>query len=366
MAKREVKVDGGGEVKAPEPMKSVERELGEAMESMVNAMAQKFRSKVFGQLQQSTINKFATEDNGAMIADFKGSFPVTIKQPNIVKRKVSTFTDSAGVEYTEDEVRRFGDYDDPMFYEIKETKTEVENTEYTYSVEFKDMLASNYIKSYGIIDAQIGNFAAIYLTLADRVRRELVRKYDDKRLEKLAKDKTGKVNKRNKSEFYRRIANRIGISREELEATEGLTFQINAYQLETYQWIRKMRDETLQQWTSNTLRLMAEGKSLPELLSQFDNMVEQRRGHAKMVARTQISTFNSLVSKTRARNLGIEKAIWVTSRDERVRPAHEARDGKEFNLADGSYSSIDGKTLLPGTDYNCRCDYKMIIPDSDN
>jgi SPP1 gp7 family putative phage head morphogenesis protein len=293
MTKREVKVDGGGEVKAPEPMKSVERELAEAMESMVNGMARKFRSKVFGELQQSTINKFATEDNGAMIANLKS-------------------------------------------------------------------------KGYEFADAQIGNFAAVYLTLADRVRRELVRKYDDKRLEKLAKDKTGKVNKRNKSEFYRRIANRIGISREELEATEGLTFQINAYQLETYQWIRKMRDETLQQWTSNTLRLMAEGKSLPEVLSQFDNMVEQRRGHAKMVARTQISTFNSLVSKTRARNLGIEKAVWVTSRDERVRPAHEARDGKEFNLADGSYSSIDGKTLLPGTDYNCRCDYKMIIPDSDN
>ncbi len=74
-----------------------------------------------------------------------------------------------------------------------------------------------------------------------------VRKYDDKRLEKLAKDKNGKVNKRNKSEFYRRIASRIGISREELEATEGLTFQIKAYQPETYKWIRKMRDETLQQ-----------------------------------------------------------------------------------------------------------------------
>jgi hypothetical protein len=23
----------------------------------------------------------------------------------------------------------------------------------------------------------------------------------------------------------------------------------------------------------------------------------------------------------------------------------------------------DGKTLMPGTDYQCRCDYEMIIPE---
>jgi len=61
-----------------------------------------------------------------------------------------------------------------------------------------------------------------------------------------------------------------------------LTSQINAYQLETMQWIKKMRDDTLQQWTSQTLRQMAEGKGLPEILSEFDGMVEQRKGTRRM------------------------------------------------------------------------------------
>lgn len=212
-------------------------------------------------------------------------------------------------------------------------------------------------------DAQVGNFARVYLQLAEKVRRKLIKQFDDKRLEKLAKQYTGKVDARNKREFYSRVSKRIGISAEELEATEGLTFQINAFQLETYQWLRKMRDDTMQQWTSNTLRDMAEGKSLSEILSQFDGMVEKRRNHAEMVARTQISTFNSLVSKTRARNLGIEKAVWRTSMDERTRPCHQVRNDKEFDLSEGLYSSCDGKTLLPGVDYNCRCDYRMIIPE---
>ena len=273
--KREVK--GSGTVTSPEPMKSVEREFANAIEYMVEQMRTRFRNQAIDALNQSTIEKFATEDSARAL-------------------------EAAGYQFA---------------------------------------------------DAQIGNFANVFLGLAEKVRRKLLKQFDDKRLEKLAKQYTGKVNRRNQEEFYRRVQKRIGISKEELEATEGLTFQINAYQLETYQWLRKMRDDTMQQWTSQTLRLMAEGKGLPEILSQFDDMVEKRKGHAKMVARTQISTFNSLVTKARARNLGIERAVWVSSRDERTRPSHASRDGKEFDLAEGLYDSRDGETLLPGATYNC-------------
>lgn len=225
---------------------------------------------------------------------------------------------------------------------------------------------------YHFADAQIGNFANVFLKLADKTRRKLLRQYDDKRLEKLAKRYTGKVNRRNQNEFYRRVENRIGISSKELEATEGLTFQINAFQMETYQWLRKMRDDTMQQWTSNTLRDMAEGKTLPKILEQFEGMVEKRKNHAEMVARTQISTFNSLVTKTRARNLGIQKAVWVTAFDERVRgnpagkypnarPSHWWAEGREFDLSEG-LEFPSGQTLLPGTSPNCRCDYRLLIP----
>jgi len=84
-----------------------------------------------------------------------------------------------------------------------------------------------------------------------------------------------------------------------------------------------------------------------------------------MIARTQISTFNSLTSKARAQNLGITTAIWKASSDERVRPCHQARDGKEYLLSEGLYSSCDGKTLQAGTDYNCRCTAIMKIPEMD-
>ena len=276
--KREVSAPKGATIKAPEPPKSEIRQFGNAIEYMVDQMAQRWRTQIFSELNQDTVAKFA--DSVAM-QDAK----------------------------------------------------------------------------------RVGNFAKVFLTMAARVQRKLLKQFDGERLDKMVDKYTGKVDKRNKAEFYRRAEEKIGISREELEATEGLTFQINAYQLETMQWVKKMRDDTLQQWTSNTLRQMAEGKGLPEILKQFDGMVEQRKGHAKMVARTQISTFNSLTSKIRAQNLGITKAIWKTAADERVRTCHQARDGKEYILSEGLYSSCDGKTLQAGTDYNCRCTAIMIIPE---
>ena len=94
-------------------------------------------------------------------------------------------------------------------------------------------------------------------------------------------------------------------------------------------------------------------------------MVEKRKNHSRFVARNQIASFNSIMNKTRAQKLGIKKAVWRTSADERVRPSHAARNGKEFDLSEGLYSSLDGKTLLPGTDYLCRCSMTMVLEDED-
>ena len=102
-----------------------------------------------------------------------------------------------------------------------------------------------------------------------------------------------------------------------------------------------------------------------EILEQFDGLVEKRKNHAKFTARNQIGNFNSLTTKIRAQNLGITQAIWRTSRDERVRPCHHARRDKVFDLDKGLYSSCDQLWLLPGVDFQCRCDYELIIPEDD-
>lgn len=202
-------------------------------------------------------------------------------------------------------------------------------------------------------DAKSGNYAAVWLALAAKVERKLAKRFSNDKLEQAVKQHLDKQDKQSRAAFYAAVERATGVDSKTLLATDTTSESRAALILESTQWLKKMRDDTLEEWTANTLRQMTEGKGIGEIMQQFDGMVEKRRNHAKFVARTQINSFNGLMTKIRGQNLGIERAIWRTAKDERVRPCHKARDGKEYLLSEGLYSSCDGKTLHPGTDYQC-------------
>lgn len=214
-------------------------------------------------------------------------------------------------------------------------------------------------------DAQVGNYANIFLGLANKVKKKMLKQFNNDRLDELAAKILNSTNKKAASQLYAQVENTIGIPSTQLLANEGMRFQTNALILETSQWAKKLRDETLELYTANTLRAMTLGTSLEEIMKEFSGMEEKRLNHAKFTARNQIANFNAVTSKIRTQKLGITRAIWRTSRDERVRRCHQVRDGKEFNLDEGLYSSCDGKTLIPGVDFQCRCIAEYIIPEEE-
>ena len=206
------------------------------------------------------------------------------------------------------------------------------------------------------------NYAKEYRDLAKKVQRKMRRQFDYERLEKLTGQILNRTQKLNAEQFYGGIRDTLGIDTSRFRKEEGLTWQFNALKMETAEWAEKLRDDALQSFTNNTLRAMTQGDGIDELLSQFDGMAEKWSGHANFVARNQVNNFNSIATKMRSEVAGITEAEWVTSRDERVRPCHEVRDRKRFKLDEGLYSSCDGKYLLPGIDYRCRCSYRLVIP----
>jgi len=213
-------------------------------------------------------------------------------------------------------------------------------------------------------DAQTGNYASVLLKLSKAAQKKLLKQFSNGRIDTTTKEMLAKLDKKSKQEFYARVAKSTGINITELIAKEGMKATTNALVAETAQWIKTLRDDTFQKFTNNTLFAMSQGESLDTIVGQFDGIVSERKNHAKFLARNQVQNYNSITTKIRAQNLGITKAIWETAGDERVRPSHNDREGKEFDLAEGLYSSLDGLYLLPGTDYNCRCTYTMIIPET--
>ena len=216
-------------------------------------------------------------------------------------------------------------------------------------------------KRFDFKDKQTGNYASIFLSLSRKSKRKLLKRFSNKRIDAAIRKVLGGVNTRNQNIINKKIGAVTGIDPKSLIATEGLKSTTNALYEESAQWAKRLRDNALESFTANSLRGMSMGMSVSEVIEEFKLLEGKTVSDAKMVARTQISTFNSLLTKARAQNLGITRAIWRSSEDERVRHAHDDRNGKEFDLSVGLYSSIDGKTLLPGTDYNCRCDYELII-----
>lgn len=214
-------------------------------------------------------------------------------------------------------------------------------------------------------DAQTGNFSTIFLRLSRAAKRKLLLRFNNSRLENLAKKMLESSDEKTRKRLYNMIEKKVGISAGELAATEGMKTYRNALIKETALWIQKTRDETLEYFTANTLRAMTLGESIDNVMSNFDDLVENRKGHARFVAQNQINNFNSIMTKTRAQELGVTKARWITEQDDRVRESHADRDGQVFDLAKGCFSSVDGQYLLPQVDYNCRCDYELILDDEE-
>lgn len=298
--KRQVTAGKPTPIKAPKSPRGIENELAGVIEYMVSQMGKRFQNQVLGQLQVRTVEKFAD---------------AAIALSHAFSREANKVIHNGGESYT-------------------------------------------------FTDAQTGNFASVLLKLSKAAAKKLLKQFSDDRIDAVSQKILAKLDKKSKEEFYKRVAAKTGINVTDLIAKEGMKSTTNALMTETAQWIKTLRDDTFQKFTNNTLFAMSQGESLDTIVSQFDDIVAERKNHAKFLARNQVQNYNSITTKIRAQNLGIVKAVWETAGDERVRPSHADREGKEFDLAEGLYSSIDGLHLLPGTDYNCRCSYTMIIPET--
>lgn len=222
-------------------------------------------------------------------------------------------------------------------------------------------LQSNTVEKF--TDAQVGNYSKIFLTLANRVSRKLKKQFSNKRISEFVRNTLNKADNQSKKSLYAPLEKVMGVDIKQLLAKDISKPQINALIEESIQWTKKLRDETLESFTAGTLRSMALGKDLDEVMSEFKATASDRKNHSKFIARNQVSNFNAMTNKLRHQKLGITEGVWDTSGDERVRECHKKRDGKVFKLSEGLYSSCDGKTLFPGTDYQCRCTYQAIIPE---
>jgi SPP1 gp7 family putative phage head morphogenesis protein len=141
-------------------------------------------------------------------------------------------------------------------------------------------------------------------------------------------------------------------------------------------------ERTIPHWRDENIGLIktlfsSQTDKLSELLEQGEGRryeslakdIESRFGitvrHADLIARDQTLKLNAQITQGRMLAVGIEKYIWTTTGDERVRPMHEDLDGETFSWDDPPVTNEQGDRNHPGEDYQCRCVAYPVIPELD-
>ena len=101
--------------------------------------------------------------------------------------------------------------------------------------------------------------------------------------------------------------------------------------------------------SENIIRVVDRKMLVEELTESIMHMAEVNEKRAALIACDQVGKLNSQLAQLEQMNQGVNSYIWVTMKDNRVRPAHREREGKRFywdNPPSGGH---------PGWAIRCRC-----------
>lgn len=127
--------------------------------------------------------------------------------------------------------------------------------------------------------------------------------------------------------------------------------------------IKSMPTNTLGNLQEIILNGYKSGKSITQIREEIQDEYNMEKRRAELLARDQVATLNSQVTKMQQTDAGVKKYKWSSSRDSRVRDSHADFDGKIFSWDDppeGYYMTKNGivytgRCCHPGEDFACRC-----------
>lgn len=160
---------------------------------------------------------------------------------------------------------------------------------------------------------------------------------------------------RNLQSIQNQIRSAIGV--DPFISDPQLDNQLESFVGENVALIRTLGDDMLTDVEGIVMREFRGGRRA----SEIERMVRDRFGvtqrRARLIAIDQVQKLNGDLTRVRHQNLGIDRYIWRSSRDEKVRPEHAAREGMVFRWDD---PPADGH---PGKPIRCRCTAEPYLQD---
>lgn len=114
------------------------------------------------------------------------------------------------------------------------------------------------------------------------------------------------------------------------------------------------------------LHAVSGGRLSGDLADEIDERFDVGESHARLIARDQIGKLYGQINHARQRELGVERFIWRTMGDDRVRDEHadfEEESQDEPYSYDDPPVDEDGEPVLPGEPVQCRCYAEPVFED---
>jgi SPP1 gp7 family putative phage head morphogenesis protein len=105
--------------------------------------------------------------------------------------------------------------------------------------------------------------------------------------------------------------------------------------------------------------------SARDVAARIQALTDVDANRARFWAVDQSLKLHANITQTRAQSVGLNRYVWTTSHDERVRDSHRDLDGLAFSFDDPPVTSEDGSQNNPGEDYNCRCTPFLLLDNED-
>lgn len=203
-----------------------------------------------------------------------------------------------------------------------------------------------------IMDADVSRFDADdpgrrVRALANQARETLKTTLNVNRLEDLSRKYAQATSRFQKEQLVRQTRAALGVDL--FTADSKVALMVDGFVTANVTLITNLPEQIIGRVEGKIADAVQKGDRYEDLANDLEKSFGMDEDRAARIARDQIGTAYGQINAARQQELGINKFIWRTSLDERVREEHADREGEIYDYDDPP----DGE--LPGEPINCRC-----------
>lgn len=221
------------------------------------------------------------------------------------------------------------------------------------------------------------NIEARLRKLFDRVGKQMNEAFTDATLRAQAKAMVGRVNRDGK----KKVAKSVQAGFRNKDQAPDFSSMFHDKKLSPYfdnivdenvGLIRSIPNAKLDLFKNQLVSLLTRNATMRDIRKAIAANFKISKDRAALIARDQVGKLNGELNKYRQQQLGGERYIWRTSRDQRVRHPRPGKLGGDHKRLEGKtftwnkppiVDTRTGRRAHPGEDYQCRCYAEMVLED---